>query len=171
MPLPEFSLEGKVYIVTGGGRGLGVALAGAIVEAGAKKVYCLDLLPEPHEGWVQVKQALALRGQNLVFKGGLNVTDEAGIEKTFEEIVQTEGRLDGLVCAAVSTFTLYTRLMVKGNNLHQRRNSTIGRRIPKSSRHKCSGPLYLFPHICSSRPKPRHSRLNSPHRIHVSPYL
>jgi len=105
MPLPEFSLEGKVYIVTGGGRGLGVALAGAIVEAGAKKVYCLDLLPEPHEGWVQVKQALALRGQNLVFKGGLNVTDEAGIEKTFDEIVQTEGRLDGLVCAAVSTFT------------------------------------------------------------------
>jgi len=105
MPLPEFNLKGKVYIVTGGGRGLGVALAGAIVEAGAKKVYCLDLLTEPHEGWVQVKQALALHGQNLVFKGGLSMTDEAGIKKTFDEIVQTEGRLDGLVCTAVSTFT------------------------------------------------------------------
>src|SRR5271170_2955988 len=102
MPLQEFSLEGKVYIVTGGGRSLGVALAGGIVEAGAKRVYCLDLLPEAHEGWNQVRQALGSRGANLVFKGSLNVTNETAIEKTFEEIVQTEGRLDGLVCAAVT---------------------------------------------------------------------
>jgi len=101
MSLPEFSLEGKVYIVTGGARGLGVALAGAIVEAGAKRVYCLDLLPEPHEGLNQVKQALGSLGGNVLFKGGLNVTDETAIENTFEEIVQREGRLDGLVCAAV----------------------------------------------------------------------
>jgi NAD(P)-dependent dehydrogenase (short-subunit alcohol dehydrogenase family) len=45
MPLPELSLERKVYVVTGGGRGLGVALARAIVEAGAAKVYCLDFSP------------------------------------------------------------------------------------------------------------------------------
>lgn len=99
--LPEFSLQGKVYIVTGGGRGLGVALAGAIVEAGAKKVYCLDLLPEPHEGWHELKSQLASKSDALVFKGSQNVTDEEGIEKIFEEIVKTEGRLDGLVCAAV----------------------------------------------------------------------
>jgi NAD(P)-dependent dehydrogenase (short-subunit alcohol dehydrogenase family) len=102
MSLPEFSLEGKVYIVTGGGRGLGVALAGAIVEAGARKVYCLDLLPEPHEGWVKVKQNLKAKGDNLVFKTQ-NVTDEEGIQKLFDEVVKAEGRLDGLVCAAVLT--------------------------------------------------------------------
>ena len=100
MSLPEFSLEGKVYIVTGGGRGLGVALAGAIVEAGASKVYCIDLLPEPHEGWHQVKQNLKAKGDNLIFKSQ-DVTDEEGIQKVFDEIVKTEGRLDGLVCAAV----------------------------------------------------------------------
>jgi NAD(P)-dependent dehydrogenase (short-subunit alcohol dehydrogenase family) len=98
--LPEFSLQGKVYIVTGGGRGLGVALAGAIIEAGAKKVYCLDLLPEPHEGWYQMKSQLGSQGDALVFKSQ-NVTDEEGIEKIFEDVVKVEGRLDGLVCAAV----------------------------------------------------------------------
>lgn len=98
--LPEFSLQGKVYIVTGGGRGLGVALAGAIIEAGAKKVYCLDLLPEPHEGWYQLKSRLGSKGDSLVFKSQ-NVTDEERIEKIFEDVVKAEGRLDGLVCAAV----------------------------------------------------------------------
>ena len=36
-----------------------------------------------------------------MFKWSLNVTNEIAVEKTFEEIVQTEGRLDGLGCAAV----------------------------------------------------------------------
>jgi len=48
MPLPEFNFKGKVYKVTSGGRRLGVALAGVIVEAVVKTVYCLDLL-ESHE--------------------------------------------------------------------------------------------------------------------------
>jgi len=103
MVLPEFSLEGRVYIVTGAGRGLGVALAGAIVEAGAKKCYCIDLLGEPHEGWFQVKQNLKDKGDRLVFRQQ-NVTDEEGVEKLFQEIVKTEGRLDGLVGAAVPRF-------------------------------------------------------------------
>lgn len=98
--LPEFSLQEKVYIVTGGGRGLGVALAGAIVEAGAKRVYCLDLLPEPHKGWYDLKSQLASKGDALVFKSQ-DVADEEGIEETFEGIAKAEGRLDGLVCAAV----------------------------------------------------------------------
>src|SRR5579862_4255314 len=87
--LSEFNLDGRVYVVTGGGRGLGVALAGAIVEAGAKKCYCLDLLSEPHEGWFKVKENLKERGDRLVFRTQ-NVTDEEGIEKLFDEIVKTE---------------------------------------------------------------------------------
>jgi len=100
MSLPEFKLDGRVYIVTGGGRGLGVALAGALVEAGAKKVYCIDLLGEPHEGWHQMKSGLKTLGERLVHKSQ-NTTDEKGIESLFAEIVMTEGRLDGLICAAV----------------------------------------------------------------------
>ncbi len=33
--LPEFNLDGKVIIVTGGGRGLGLVQAEALIEAGA----------------------------------------------------------------------------------------------------------------------------------------
>lgn len=32
----EFDLEGKVFVVTGGGRGLGLTLAEALVEAGGE---------------------------------------------------------------------------------------------------------------------------------------
>jgi len=101
MPLPEFSLEGQVFVVTGGGRGLGVALTGAIIEAGAKKVYSIDLLPEPHEDWYKVKRNLKDRGDRIVYYGNQDATDDAGIEKIFEEAVQSEGRLDGLVCSQV----------------------------------------------------------------------
>lgn len=34
----EFDLQGKVYAVTGGGRGLGLAMAEALVEAGAQGI-------------------------------------------------------------------------------------------------------------------------------------
>lgn len=32
----EFDLEGRVFAVTGGGRGLGLSMAEALIEAGAK---------------------------------------------------------------------------------------------------------------------------------------
>ena len=41
-----FSLAGKTVAITGGGRGLGITLAFAVVEAGGHAA-CLDILPEP----------------------------------------------------------------------------------------------------------------------------
>ncbi|KAI7205747.1 hypothetical protein KC352_g18256, partial [Hortaea werneckii] len=41
-----FSLEGKTVVITGGGRGLGLTLAGAVIEAGGHAA-CLDVLEEP----------------------------------------------------------------------------------------------------------------------------
>lgn len=42
------SLSGKTIAITGGGRGLGMALAYAVVESGGH-VVCLDILPTPSE--------------------------------------------------------------------------------------------------------------------------
>lgn len=44
--MPEFSLAGKVVLVSGAARGLGLTQAEALLEAGAK-VYGLDRLEEP----------------------------------------------------------------------------------------------------------------------------
>ena len=40
---PDFDLEGKVIVVTGGGRGLGLTMAQALVEAGCKGELFRDL--------------------------------------------------------------------------------------------------------------------------------
>lgn len=54
----EFSLEDRVAMVSGGNRGLGLEMAMALVEAGARKVYCVDLPREPGEEWIKVKEYL-----------------------------------------------------------------------------------------------------------------
>jgi len=49
------------------------------------------------------KKSLGASERNLLFQGRLNVTDERGLEKTFDEFVERKGHalLDLLVGAAV----------------------------------------------------------------------
>ena len=49
------SLKGKTTVITGGGRGIGLALTRACVEAGGN-VAVLDALPEPHEDFADLKK-------------------------------------------------------------------------------------------------------------------
>lgn len=50
-----FSLSGQTVVVTGGGRGVGITLALAVLEAGAS-VACLDILSEPSAAeWQQLQ--------------------------------------------------------------------------------------------------------------------
>ncbi|KAL4906170.1 hypothetical protein BDW74DRAFT_177195 [Aspergillus multicolor] len=95
----EFNLAEKVFAVTGGARGLGLAQAVALVEAGGE-VYCLDRLPEPGDEFHE-----AQRRANPDFKGALHylrmdVTDDANTEAVMEEIASKRDRLDGLIAAA-----------------------------------------------------------------------
>ena len=48
----------RVALVSGGNRGLGLEMAMALVEAGARKVYCVDLPKTPSEEWATVKEYL-----------------------------------------------------------------------------------------------------------------
>lgn len=44
----DFDLAGKVFIVTGGAQGLGLAMAEALVEAGGRGMYSLSLFPQSY---------------------------------------------------------------------------------------------------------------------------
>ncbi|KAH8596786.1 hypothetical protein B0O99DRAFT_509189 [Bisporella sp. PMI_857] len=97
--LPEFSLAGRIILVSGGARGLGLAQAEALLEAGAI-VYALDLLPEPSDEFSPLQErAKSELGTELHYVR----TDVREVEKlnaAVEEIAEKHGKIDGLIAAA-----------------------------------------------------------------------
>lgn len=97
--LPEFALNDKVVLVTGGARGLGLVQAEALCEAGAT-VYCLDRLEEPSPDFYRVqKRAAEELGSTLHYRQ-IDVRDVLQLNEIISTISDDEGRLDGLVAAA-----------------------------------------------------------------------
>lgn len=95
----EFDMEGRVYAITGGGRGLGLSMAEALIEAGAK-VYCLDRLETPHADFLTVKDKAVSEYGNQLEYVRIDVRNKQEVENTFSAIAAQNERLDGLVAAA-----------------------------------------------------------------------
>jgi gluconate 5-dehydrogenase len=91
-PNKAFSLDGRVALVTGAGRGLGLEIAKAFAGAGAH-VLLNGRRPEP----------LARAAEAIVSAGGsaaalpFDIADEAAVADAFEAIRGGQGRLDVLV--------------------------------------------------------------------------
>ncbi|RHZ60129.1 uncharacterized protein CDV56_108597 [Aspergillus thermomutatus] len=97
--MPEFSLAGKVVLVSGAARGLGLTQAEALLEAGAK-VYGLDRLEEPSPEFFEIqKRAKEELGTELHYRR-IDVRDSELLTSTVEQIANVEGRMDGLIAAA-----------------------------------------------------------------------
>jgi len=95
MILDEFSLEGQVALVTGGSRGLGLGMARALHQAGAK----LALVARRAERLEQAQSELAHAGiKPLLISADL--ADVSMAEEIVQRTVQHHGRLDILVTAA-----------------------------------------------------------------------
>ncbi|KZT06103.1 NAD(P)-binding protein [Laetiporus sulphureus 93-53] len=86
----EFSLSDRVALVSGANRGLGLEMSMALVEAGARVVYCLDLPQTPGDEFEKVKRHV---------RYFLPVAAEA-LWKVGESIGNKEGRMDVCICAA-----------------------------------------------------------------------
>ena len=93
MYLDRMKLDGRVAVVTGGGRAIGLACATALAEAGARVVIA------DRDPTVLADGLAALPAAEGV---ELDVTDPVAVERAAEEIVQRHGRLDVAVnCAGV----------------------------------------------------------------------
>jgi 3-oxoacyl-[acyl-carrier protein] reductase len=84
--------EGKVALVTGGGRGIGAATSELLAREGASVAVC-DLDLEPAN---EVAGPLGERGLAVA----CDVGDRAQVEATVARTVERFGRLDVLVCCA-----------------------------------------------------------------------
>ncbi|MEU0498760.1 SDR family oxidoreductase [Mycobacterium sp. NPDC006124] len=91
----DSSLAGRVALVTGGGRGLGLAMAEAVARAGAS-VALLDVREEVHGA----AERLATATGAAVTGVTADVTDEASDEAALEEVTDHMGVVDALVNAA-----------------------------------------------------------------------
>ncbi len=94
-------LNGRVALVTGGARGLGAALCGALAEAGATVVVA-DLRAEAGE---RLASALAEDGRPVSFRR-VDVGEPASVADCVASVLQQHGRLDVLVNNAGVDHTL-----------------------------------------------------------------
>jgi NAD(P)-dependent dehydrogenase (short-subunit alcohol dehydrogenase family) len=92
MMTPDFSLSGRVAVVTGASRGIGKALAGALAGAGAQ----VALLARDETRLRALRQELRQQGCRAEsFR--VDVGETADIDGTFDAIAATFGRIDMLV--------------------------------------------------------------------------
>ncbi|KAJ6789473.1 hypothetical protein PWT90_00274 [Aphanocladium album] len=95
----DFDLRGKAFIVTGGARGLGLAVAEALVEAGGK-VYCFDMQEKPDAEWEEAERRVVPEWGGQLVYCQQDVRNSEQLEKRIEDIADENGQLNGVIAAA-----------------------------------------------------------------------
>lgn len=96
-----FSLEGKTIAITGGGRGLGITLALAVIEAGGN-VACLDILETPSAvEWAHLTKLAKGMGRAVTYHR-CDVTDESALDQVMKNIAAEADTLGAPFWGAVA---------------------------------------------------------------------
>ena len=100
MTIPRlFDLTGKVAIVTGSSRGIGLAIAAALAEHGCKVV----ISSRKQDACDEVAHAInAQHGEGHAIAVAANISDKAALQNLVDETRRQFGRIDVLVCNAAS---------------------------------------------------------------------
>jgi NAD(P)-dependent dehydrogenase (short-subunit alcohol dehydrogenase family) len=100
MTIPRlFDLTGKVAIVTGSSRGIGLAIAAALAEHGAKVV----ISSRKQDACDEVAHAInAQHGDERAIAVAANISSKDDLQKLVNETRNAFGRIDVLVCNAAS---------------------------------------------------------------------
>ena len=88
---PGFNLEGSVFVVTGGSRGIGFSIAESLLKQSAKVVIC----GRKAEGLEQAAEALGGDDNFMAVQAHVAKPDE--VDALFEKAVGRFGRVDGLI--------------------------------------------------------------------------
>ncbi|MEC7166436.1 MAG: SDR family NAD(P)-dependent oxidoreductase, partial [SAR324 cluster bacterium] len=86
------NLEGKVVVITGGGRGLGHAFASELADKGTN-LALVDLNQDDLNATKEIALAKGVKAQIYV----TNVAKEDEIVSLFDQIVRDFGQVDGLI--------------------------------------------------------------------------
>ncbi len=94
-----FDLTGKVAIVTGSSRGIGLAIAAALAEHGARVV----ISSRKQDSCEEVAQAInAQHGAGTAIAVAASISDKDALQNLADETRRQFGRVDVLVCNAAS---------------------------------------------------------------------
>lgn len=90
--MPRYSFRDKVVVITGGSRGLGLAIARQLAREGAR----LALLARDEDELARAAADLRERGAQVLTLR-CDVRDESAVRMAFEEIARTHGWVDVLI--------------------------------------------------------------------------
>jgi len=104
--LPSFSLQDKVCLVTGAVRGLGNEFCRSFIQSGCTQLALVDLKEnEAQEAANELVQSACvnsdLKPEDFNIIGlGCDVSSELSVQKAFETVMDTYGRIDSVVASA-----------------------------------------------------------------------
>lgn len=95
-----FNMRNKAFSITGGGRGIGLTVAAALLECSAAYIQCMDVLPEPDPAaWKLAQQTASKYGGKIEYTR-VDATKEEEMRQAIEHAYSGGRRMDGMFVAA-----------------------------------------------------------------------